>query len=95
MLRAFLISLPLDLLASYVKFQQLDCGTRIINVQWDFSYGKRFSSTPRYSFIRSQKNESVLQTQYEFPQTGTFRIACKVQDDMGGEGIWSGEIKVT
>ncbi len=73
----------------------LNVGAKIINVQWDFDYGKQFSSTPGYSFIRSQKNEPALQTQYEFPKAGMFRIACKVQDDMGGEGIWSGEIEVT
>jgi DNA modification methylase len=73
----------------------LNVGARIINVQWDFNYGKRFSSTPGFSFIRSQKNEPALQTQYEFPQAGTFRIACKVQDDMGGEGLWVGKIEVT
>lgn len=69
-------------------------GARIINVQWDFDYGKRFTSTQGYSFIRTEKKEPALQTQYEFPRTGEHRIACKVQDDMGGEGLWSGEIDV-
>jgi len=73
----------------------LNVGAKIINVQWDFDYGKQFTSTPGYSFIRSQRNEPVLQAQYEFPQTGAFRIACKVQDDMGGEGLWTGDIEVT
>ena len=72
----------------------LNAGAKIINVQWDFEYGERFSSTPGYSFIHSKKKEPVLQVQYIFPQTGTFRIACKVQDDMGGEGLWTGEIEV-
>ncbi|MBU2636493.1 MAG: site-specific DNA-methyltransferase, partial [Bacteroidetes bacterium] len=73
----------------------LNPGASIINVQWDFDYGKRFSSTPGYSFIRGTKKEPVLQVQYEFPRTGKFHIACKVQDDMGGEGIWSGEVEVS
>lgn len=73
----------------------LNPGAGIINVQWDFDYGKRFSSTPGYSFIRGTKKEPVLQVQYEFPRTGKFRIACKVQDDMGGEGICSGEVEVS
>ncbi len=73
----------------------LNPGATIINVQWDFDYGKRFSSTPGYSFIRGTKKQPVLQVQYEFPRTGKFRIACKVQDDMGGEGIWSGEVEVS
>ncbi len=72
----------------------LNAGATIINVQWDFDYSKRFSSTTGYSFIRSKNKEPALQTQYEFPRTGTFRIACKVQDDMGGEGLWAGETEV-
>ncbi len=73
----------------------LNPGAKIINVQWDFQYGRRFSSTPGYSFIRGAKKEPALQAQYEFPSTGKSRIACKVQDDMGGEGLWSGEIEVS
>jgi DNA modification methylase len=70
-------------------------GARIINVQWDFVHKDRFTSTPGYSFVRGAKNEVKLQAQYEFPKTGLFRVACKVQDDMGGEGLWTGEIEVT
>jgi hypothetical protein len=72
----------------------LNAGAKIINVQWDFEYGKRFSSTPGYSFVHGSKKEPVLQAQYEFPTSGKRRIACKVQDDMGGEGLWSDEIAV-
>jgi len=73
----------------------LNPGAKIINVQWDFNYDGRFTSTAGYSFIRTAKKEPELQTQYEFPKTGKFRIACKVQDDMGGEGLWTGEIEAT
>jgi len=73
----------------------MNAGAKIINVQWDFEYGKRFSSTPGYSFVRGAKKEPELQAQYEFPLTGEVRIACKVQDDMGGEGLWTAEIEVT
>ncbi|NLI00542.1 MAG: site-specific DNA-methyltransferase [Chthonomonadales bacterium] len=72
----------------------LNAGAKIINVQWDFDYGERFSSTPGYSFVRGGKNQVALQAQYEFPDTGTKRVACKVQDDMGGEGMWTGEVRV-
>lgn len=72
----------------------LNAGAKIINVQWDFDYSKRFSSTPGYSFVHGAKNEPELQAQYEFPTAGKRRIACKVQDDMGGEGLWSAEIEV-
>ena len=73
----------------------LNAGAKIINVQWDFDYDKRFSSTPGYSFVRASKKEVALQTQYEFPTSGKKRIACKVQDDMGGEGMWTAEIEVS
>jgi DNA modification methylase len=73
----------------------LNAGAKIINVQWDFDYGKRFSSTPGYSFVRGAKKEPELQAQYEFPTAGKKRIACKVQDDMGGEGLWTAEIEVS
>ena len=53
-----------------------------------FDYGKRFSSTPGYSFVRGSKKEPELQAQYELPQAGKKNIACKVQVDMGGEGLW-------
>ncbi len=73
----------------------LNPGAKIINVQWDFDYGERFSSTPGYSFIRGKNKEAALQVQYEFPSAGTYSVACKVQDDMGGEGTWTGEVVVT
>jgi len=69
-------------------------GAKIINVQWDFNYGKRFTSTQGYSFIRGKNKEPELQTQYKFSSAGEYRIACKVQDDMGGEGIWSDTIAI-
>ena len=69
-------------------------GAKIINVQWDFDYGKRFSSTPGYSFVRGKKKEPELEAQYEFPAAGTYTVACRVQDDMGGEGTWTGRIVV-
>ena len=73
----------------------LNAGAKIINVQWDFDYrDRRFTSTPGYSFLRGRNKEPQLQAQYEFPRTGVFRIACKVQDDLGAEGLWTGEIEV-
>ena len=68
-------------------------GAKIINVQWDFNYGERFRSTPGYSFVRGRKKEPALKAQYEFPSGGKRRIACRVQDDMGGDGLWTTEIE--
>ena len=73
----------------------MNSGAEIINVQWDFDYGERFSSTPGYSFVRGDKKGSALQVQYKFPSSGKRRIACRIQDDMGGDGFWTGEIEVT
>ena len=73
----------------------LNSGAKIINVQWDFDYDGRFSSTPGYSFVRGGKKEPALQTQYRFPAAGRYHIACKVQDDMGGEGLRGAKIEVT
>jgi DNA modification methylase len=73
----------------------LNPGAKIINVQWDFDHGKRFRSTPGYSFVRGSSRQPELQAQYEFPTAGKRRIACKVQDDMGGEGLWTDEIDVS
>lgn len=28
------------------------------------------------------------------PRVGSFTVACKVQDDKGGEGMWTGRIEV-
>lgn len=73
----------------------LNPGAKVINVHWDFDHSKRFSSTPGYSFVRASNKQPELQAQYEFPAAGKRRIACKVQDDMGGEGLWTGEIEVS
>jgi len=73
----------------------MNSGAEIINVQWDFNYKDRFSSTPGFSFIRGRKKEPSLQVEYEFPEAGKIRVACKVQDDMGGEGLWTGELDVS
>ena len=55
----------------------MNAGAKIINVQWDFDYGDRFSSTPGYSFVRGGKTGPELQTRYEFPSVGSHHIACK------------------
>lgn len=65
-------------------------GAKIINVQWDFDYdGRQFRSTQGYAL--SKASEPVV---YKFPRAGKFTIACKVQDDKGGEGMRVREIEV-
>jgi DNA modification methylase len=66
-------------------------GAKIINVQWDFDYdGRQFRSTQGYAL--SKASAPVV---YKFPRAGKFTIACKVQDDKGGEGFWVGELEVS
>ena len=85
---------PLDYKFDVSETAVLNAGAKIINVQWDFEYGERFSSTPGYSFSGSGKKPVSFQARYRFPSPGTRRIACKVQDDKGGEGFWTDEMEV-
>src|SRR5258708_30427028 len=58
----------------------------LANVQWDFDYTGRFSTSPGYAFLRDKKTgRAQLVAEYEFPAAGKGRIACSVQDDQGGE----------
>jgi DNA modification methylase len=69
----------------------VNLGAKIINVQWDFDYdGRQFRSTQGYAL--SKASAPVV---YKFPRAGKFTIACKVQDDKGGEGMWVGELEVS
>jgi len=66
---------------------------KLANVQWDFDYRERFTSTLGFAFLRA-KGEPVLIVEYEFDSPGKKRIACSVQDNQGGERTWIGEIEV-
>jgi DNA modification methylase len=58
----------------------------IANVQWDFDYQYRFSSSEGFAFLRDkQTGRPVLVVEYEFESAGKKKIACSVQDDQGGE----------
>ena len=63
----------------------LNAASKIINVQWDFDFEQVFTSTAGYSYMRNDKNQPVLRTRYEFSSGGFRKIACKIQDDLGGE----------
>lgn len=72
----------------------LNPGGRIINVQWDFDYNKKFISTQGYSFMEMEDNKPNLKVKYAFTMPGKKTIACRVQDDEGGEKIEAVEIDV-
>lgn len=70
-------------------------GGEIMNVQWDFDHkGGRFKSTQGYSFIRTKDNKPMLTVSYEFPRSSKKKIACKVQDDKGGENTKTVDLEV-
>ena len=67
---------------------------KLANVQWDFDYRQRFTSTPGFAFLREKGGEPILAVEYEFDSTGKKQIACSVQDNQGGERTWIGEVVV-
>ncbi len=70
----------------------INSGAKIVNVQWDFNYdGQRFTATQGFSF---QRDTPQLQVTYKFDRTGTFNVACRLQDSHGGEGMWTGKVSV-
>ncbi|MDD8018970.1 MAG: site-specific DNA-methyltransferase [Bacteroidota bacterium] len=67
----------------------------IANVQWDFDYKNRFSSSEGFAFLRDKKSgKPILVVEYEFSGAGKKRIAFSVQDDQGGERTEIIEIEV-
>jgi DNA modification methylase len=67
----------------------------IANVQWDFDYQFRFSSSEGFAFLRDkQTGKPVLMVEFEFENAGKKKIACSVQDDQGGERTEIMEIQV-
>jgi hypothetical protein len=58
----------------------------LANVQWDFDYDGKFTSTQDYTFLRDKNTgKPLLVVEYTFPKAGTYTVACSVQDDQGGE----------
>lgn len=73
----------------------LNSGARIINAQWDFDYRDYFTSTAGFELQRTKKGEPVLAAEYEFPASGDYGIAVRVQDDLGGEAVYRDTVSVT
>ena len=71
--------------------QAYNADAKIINVQWDFNYdGWTF-----HAARRPWADRGVLTVQHTFPRAGAFTVACKVQDDKGGEGMRSARVEVS
>lgn len=72
----------------------INLGGKIINVQWDFDHKGRFVSTPGYIFAGLKDKKPILKTTYKFPSLGNKKIACRVQDDEGGQKITTADLEV-
>ena len=73
----------------------LNAGASIVNVQWDLDYGGRFTPTAGFAYGRDQQGKPLFKIQYEFERIGKTLIACRVQDDLGGEKIYPEVISVS
>ncbi len=78
----------------------------LVNCQWDFDYRRgHFAAHPEFVLGRREvkgkeaaekkrKFEAVLHAEHEFAAAGRFTVACRVQDNLGGEAIAAVEINV-
>ena len=62
----------------------------ILSVQWDFNFNGQVFHAER----RPWKERSLLKTQHTFTRAGDFTVACRVQDDKGGEGMVTKRVQV-
>jgi hypothetical protein len=85
--------------------RSMNPGGKIVNVQWDFDFRDGiFSASQGFQLCRTEKKgkgehgfEGLLVVEYEFEgvEPGTeVAIACRVQDDLGGEGTKVMKVKV-
>ncbi len=74
--------------------QSLNAGGGIINVQWDFDYRAYFTSSLGFEFSH-KKGVLALSADYVFPRAGRFRVACRMQDDVGGQATAIREVEVS
>lgn len=75
----------------------LNTGAKIVNVQWDFDYRGRFTPTQGFAYGREGSGDRIrplFVVRHRFGHIGRIPIACRVQDDLGGEKIHSEVISV-
>lgn len=69
----------------------------LINCQWDFNFiGGRFGES-EYALMREQKDGkyvAILKAEKEFEKAGKYVVACRVQDNLGGEAIKTKEVEI-
>lgn len=85
--------------------RSMNTGGKVVNVQWDFDFRDGiFSASQGYQLCRKERKgkgetgfEGEMTVEYTFEdiQPGTeISIACRVQDDLGGEGMKAMKLKV-
>ena len=75
----------------------INTSAKIVNVQWDFDYKGRFTPTQGFSYGREGKGDKIkplFKVKHKFSHLGKIPIACRVQDDLGGEKIHTEIISV-
>jgi len=69
----------------------------LINCQWDFNFIEGRFAESEYALMREQKDKkyaAVLKAEREFEKPGKYTIACRVQDNLGGEAIKTKEVDI-
>jgi len=85
--------------------RSMNTGGKIVNVQWDFDFRDGiFSATQGYQLCRKEKKgkgesgfegDTTVKYTFEHVEPGAeITIACRVQDDLGGEGMKAMKLKV-
>ncbi|MCK4326326.1 site-specific DNA-methyltransferase, partial [bacterium] len=69
----------------------------LINCQWDFNFvGGRFAES-EYALMRERKDGkyvAILKVEKEFEKVGKYIVACRIQDNLGGEAIKTREAEI-
>jgi DNA modification methylase len=69
----------------------------LINCQWDFNFAEGRFGDSEYALMREQKDGryvAVLKAEKEFENPGKYIVACRVQDNLGGEAIKTKEFQI-
>jgi len=75
----------------------------LVNCQWDFDYQEgHFAADKNYVLSREkikdkkkgERFKAILKARHKFEKSGEYTIACKVQDNLAGETIFSQKIEV-
>jgi hypothetical protein len=75
----------------------------LVNCQWDFDYQEgHFAADKDYVLSRDKVKDkkrgeifkAILKAHHAFEKSGEFLIACRVQDNLAGEAIFSKKIKI-